>query len=102
MVEHVSHSPCGLSECNWIDCAEHQWNGGRACESQWFAMLLGNLRARLFVRYAAHVGVPREDAADISQNIFFAQAFDGDAAGDARIALEWARITMVSAPGGSA
>lgn len=96
------HSPCGRAECDWIDCAEHQWNGGRVCDAGWFAMLLGNLRARMFVEHAVRRGIDREDAADLSQNVFFAQAFQGDEACDATVALAWASVTIVNAMGGRA
>lgn len=95
-------SSCGLSECSWIDCATHQWGDGRVCDSGWFTMQLANLRARMFVTYATRRGFDREDAADLSQNVFFAQSFSGDEAADAAAGLAWAYVTKVNAAGGSA
>lgn len=102
MGDFVHHSACGLAECDWIDCAEHQWGDGRACDAGWFAMRLGNLRARMFVQYATRAGADPEAAADYSQNVFFAQAFNGDESADAAVALAWAHLFSLSAPGGSA
>lgn len=98
----VSHSSCGLAECSWIDCADHQWNGGKACDEGWFALHLANVLARMFTAYAARAGFSQEDAADLSQNVFYAQAFGTDSAADAAVALAWAMVTVVSAPGGCA
>lgn len=96
------HSSCGLAECSWIDCAEHQWNGGKVCDAGWFALHLANVRARMFTEYATRLGFNQEDAAGLSQGIFFAQAFGSDSAADAAVAFAWAVVTVVSAPGGSA
>lgn len=98
----ITRSSCGRDECDWIDCPDHQWNGGKVCEESWFTMQLANLRARLFVTYATRRGFDQEDAADLSQNVFFAQSFSGDEAADAAAGLAWAHVTQVNAAGGSA
>ena len=54
--EVISHSACGQNECLWIDCAEHQWAGGRLVDEGWCKMQFATLRVALLGRYLTRCG----------------------------------------------